>query len=170
MKFESSGTKFSETAPAKHVSPTNDKYVRPKTWSIQTTYLGGIVFFKKHGDVSSQKTLIFCTLRKEQHKLKGDCNSCWCLPEKIADISRRHHWLPNPCEMTSQKRPQKFHTDDASLPRFEQCFRQAEANFPRGATNQTQHLTTTIKMSLLYVFVIFVGLETIETLHIFIHI
>ena len=34
MKFESSGIKFTETAPVQHVSPTNDKYIRPKTLSI----------------------------------------------------------------------------------------------------------------------------------------
>ena len=38
------------------------------------------------------------------------------LPEKqTTDISRRHHWFPR--EMTSEKREQKFHTDDVSLPR-----------------------------------------------------
>ena len=69
-------------------------------------YLGGIVFFKKHGDVSSKKTFIFCTLRKEQHKLKGDYNSCWCQPEKIVDISRRQHWFPR--ELASENRPQNY--------------------------------------------------------------
>ena len=34
---------------------------------------------------------------------------------ETADISRRHHWFPG--EMTSEKRAQKFHIDDASLPR-----------------------------------------------------
>ena len=36
-----------------------------------------------------------------------------CLPEKIAYISWRNNWFP--CEITSDKRAQKFHTDDASL-------------------------------------------------------
>ena len=36
-------------------------------------------------------------------------------PEKTAKISRRHHWFPR--EMMSEKRLQKFHTDDMSLPR-----------------------------------------------------
>ena len=36
--------------------------------------------------------------------------------EKTADISRRHPSLVNPREMTAEKRAQKFHTDDASLP------------------------------------------------------
>ena len=34
-------------------------------------------------------------------------------PEK--NISRPHHWFPS--EMTSEKRAQKFHNDDVSLPR-----------------------------------------------------
>ena len=33
--------------------------------------------------------------------------------EKTADISRRHHWFPR--EMMTEKRAQKFHTDDALL-------------------------------------------------------
>ena len=36
-------------------------------------------------------------------------------PEKAADIWQRHHWFPR--EMTSEKRVQKFHTDDLSLAR-----------------------------------------------------
>ena len=36
-------------------------------------------------------------------------------PEKTVDISRRHHWFLR--EITSEKRAQKFHTDDMSLPR-----------------------------------------------------
>ena len=36
-------------------------------------------------------------------------------PEKTADIWRRYHWFPR--QMTSEKRAQIFHTDDASLPR-----------------------------------------------------
>ena len=34
MKFDSSGIKFTATAPVQHVSPTNDKHVRLKTKSI----------------------------------------------------------------------------------------------------------------------------------------
>ena len=41
-------------------------------------------------------------------------------PEKTADIWLRYHWFPR--QMTSEKRAQKFHTDDASLPRSGQCF------------------------------------------------
>ena len=36
-------------------------------------------------------------------------------PEKTANIWRRYHWFP--CQMMSEKRAQKFDTDDVSLPR-----------------------------------------------------
>ena len=36
-------------------------------------------------------------------------------PEKTANISQSHHWFPH--EMTCEKRAQKFHTYDVSLPR-----------------------------------------------------
>ena len=35
-------------------------------------------------------------------------------PEKTADIWRRYHWFSR--QMTSEKRAQKFHTDDADYP------------------------------------------------------
>ena len=38
-------------------------------------------------------------------------------PEITVDILRRYRWFPR--EMTFEKRAQKFHTDDASLPRFD---------------------------------------------------
>ena len=41
--------------------------------------------------------------------------------------------------MTSEKRAQKFHTDDALLPRFVWCFWLAEATFTRGTTNQKHY-------------------------------
>ena len=41
-------------------------------------------------------------------------------PEKSADILRRHHWFPR--QMTSEKRAQKFHTDDASLQNLGSAF------------------------------------------------
>ena len=59
-------------------------------------------------------------------------------PEKTAYILPRHNWFPR--EMMSEKRAQKCHNDDASLPRSGQCFRLAEANFPRGTTNQKHYL------------------------------
>ena len=42
-------------------------------------------------------------------------NSRMGQPAKTADIWRRYYWFPR--QMTSKKRAQKFHTDDASLPR-----------------------------------------------------
>ena len=49
--------------------------------------------------------------------------------EKTACISQRHHWFPR--EMTSEQRLQKFHTDDASLPRSGWC-RVISMEFLRG--------------------------------------
>ena len=51
--------------------------------------------------------------RKIQHCARAP--SCSSL-KKTADISGCHHWFP--CEMTSEKWVQKFHTDDVSLPSF----------------------------------------------------
>ena len=58
-------------------------------------------------------------------------------PEKKADISQRHHWFPR--EMTSEKRTQKFHTADASLPRSGSSFWLVvpRKNFP--STNQKHY-------------------------------
>ena len=36
------------------------------------------------------------------------------LEKKTADVWRHYHWFPR--QMTSEKRAQKFHTDDATLP------------------------------------------------------
>ena len=41
--------------------------------------------------------------------------------------------------MTSERREQKFHTDDASLPRSGKCFWLVESNFPRGTNNQKHY-------------------------------
>ena len=41
-------------------------------------------------------------------------------PEKTANIWRCCHWFP--LQMTFEKQAQKFHTDDASLPRSGWCF------------------------------------------------
>ena len=55
-------------------------------------------------------------------------------PGKTADIWRRYHWFPR--QKTSEKRAQKFHTDDASLPRSGYFFWLVESNFPCSTTNQ----------------------------------
>ena len=46
------------------------------------------------------------------------------------------HFATPPREMTSEKREQKFHTVDASLPRSGLCFWLVEANFRHDTTNQ----------------------------------
>ena len=38
------------------------------------------------------------------------------MPEKTANISWRRHWFPH--KMMSEEQVQKFHTDDASPPRY----------------------------------------------------
>ena len=63
------------------------------------------------------------------------CASVLKLPDRTAVISRRHLWFSR--EMTSEKRTQKDHTIDASLPRTGQCFWLVEANFqPIRSTTQ----------------------------------
>ena len=44
-----------------------------------------------------------------------------------------------PRQMTSEKRAQKLHIDDASLPRSGYCFWLVESNFPRGTTSQKHY-------------------------------
>ena len=57
-------------------------------------------------------------------------------PEQTADIWRRYHWFPQ--KMTSEKRAQKFHTDNASLPKSGQCFWLV---VPRGKFDSTKRST-----------------------------
>ena len=59
------------------------------------------------------------------------------LKKKTADISRPYNWFPH--KMTSEKRPQKLHTNDVLVLRSGQCFWLAEVSFPRGTTNQKHH-------------------------------
>ena len=61
----------------------------------------------------------------------------YAYPEKTDDNSRRHRCFPR--EITSEKWAQKFHTDDASLPRSGYHFWLVEANFPRDTTNQKHY-------------------------------
>ena len=51
--------------------------------------------------------------------------------------SRRHQRLFR--KMTSEKRAQKFYTDDASLPRSGYCFWRVETHLPLGTTNQKHY-------------------------------
>ena len=45
-----------------------------------------------------------------------DCPLYKTKPKKTAEILRRYHWLPR--ETSCEERAEKFHTDDATLPRF----------------------------------------------------
>ena len=64
------------------------------------------------------------------------CASVLKLPDRTAVISRRHLWFSR--EMTSEKRTQKDHTINASLPRSGQCFWLVEADFQPIRSTQTQ--------------------------------
>ena len=71
--------------------------------------------------------------------------SCWREKENttfyLAWENRRHFATPSTVSprKTSEKRAQKFLTDDASLPRSGQCFWLVEANFTSGTTNQKHY-------------------------------
>ena len=54
------------------------------------------------------------------------------LASKIADISWSEHWIPR--EMTSEKRAQKFHTDDAFIGYYSDL-----SSASRGTTNQKHY-------------------------------
>ena len=57
--------------------------------------------------------------------------------KKTDDISRCHHWFPR--EMTSDKRAQKFHTNDASLPRSGKFFWLVVPRRKFASTNQKHY-------------------------------
>ena len=59
----------------------------------------------------------------------------------LAWENRRHFATPPTVSprKSSEKRAQKYHKDDASLPRSGQCFWLVEANFTSGTTNQKHY-------------------------------
>ena len=63
----------------------------------------------------TSKHFVLLRLCQEIDSIKSARGTGISRPEKIADISRHQHWFPR--ETRSEKRAQKFHTDDASLPR-----------------------------------------------------
>ena len=71
--------------------------------------------------------------------------SCWTEKKNatfyLAWENRRHLVTPPIVypRKTSEKRAQKFHTDDASQPRSGQCFWLVEPNFTSGTTNQKHY-------------------------------
>ena len=81
------------------------------------------------------------------HK-KGDFRSV--LIKQPTFRNATHHWFPR--EMTSEKRAQKFHTNDASLPISGQCFWLVEENF-QAIRSTTPWYCRVIKMEFLYSFV-----------------
>ena len=76
--------------------------------------------------------------------LKESWVSCWTEKNTtffLAWENRRHFATPPTVSprKTSEKRAQRFHTDDASLPKSGQCFWLVEANFTSGTTNQKHY-------------------------------
>ena len=86
----------------------------PLSWSMEQAYLDLKEFW-----------VSYWTEKKTQHSTYG-----W--------ENRRHLATPPTISprKTSEKRAHKFHTDDASLSRSEQCFWLVQANFTSGTTNQ----------------------------------
>ena len=65
-----------------------------------------------------------------------------CVLDSFLAWENRRHFATPPTvspRKTSEKRAQKFHTDDASLPKSGQCFWLVEANFTSGTTNQKHY-------------------------------
>ena len=60
-------------------------------------------------------SLRLCSLVSLISELR-DCPLSKTKPEKIAEILPRYHWFPR--EISCEERAEKFHTDDATLPRF----------------------------------------------------
>ena len=96
-------------------------------------------FFKRRLDIEknlANRPLHVQFVQRTNGKVK--VRFTWSLkPEKTADIWRRYHWFSR--QMTSEKRAQKFHNDDASLPRAGWCFWLVESHFLCGTTNQKHY-------------------------------
>ena len=80
---------------------------RRYSWNLWTGVLWAEETARKHGQVG----------RGKREGRGGGCilHHSPLEPEKRANILRCHHWFP--AEMSPEKRAQKFHTDDESLPR-----------------------------------------------------
>ena len=79
--------------------------------------------------------------------------------------NRRHLATPPTISprKTSEKRAQKFHTDDALLPRSGQCFWLVEANFTSGTTNQKHYPDLGSDASLVWNFCVVVALRIVAS-------
>ena len=81
---------------------------------INRWVVAGIIFISgaKWGKLKAEVTDVICRIKNQRSNSKRE--GLVHLPDKTADISRRHHWFPR--ELTSEKRVHKFHTDDVPLP------------------------------------------------------
>ena len=112
----------------------SDKFHIAYTVLRKSTPAGKVFFSCK-----SQVWKFFCRLKKQnptyaQKTTTGGSSTAW----ENSRISRRHGWFP--CEMMSEERAQKFHTDDVSLPRSSRCFWLVMQRGKSASTNQKHHL------------------------------
>ena len=68
--------------------------------------------------IMSREVFFFLRLRSLVSLISElrDCLLSKTKPEKRAEILRRYQWFPR--EISCEERAEKFHTDDATLPRF----------------------------------------------------
>ena len=100
---------FSISLVHSHISDENVQIV-----FLKLSYISG------HSHISDENLLNFSSFLTSLRTLISLTLPYIFQPEKTANIWWRYHWLPR--QMTSEKLAQKFHADDASLPRSGQCF------------------------------------------------
>ena len=74
-----------------------------------------VLLFKKNFTLFGANCLVTSNHSESVKTARSAFASCLAKPEKTADVSWRHHRCPR--GMMSEKRAQKFNTDDASQPR-----------------------------------------------------
>ena len=74
-----------------------------------------VLLFKKNFTLFGANCLVTINHSESVKTARSAFVSCLAKPEKTADVSWRHHRCPR--GMMSEKRAQKFNTDDASQPR-----------------------------------------------------
>ena len=77
-----------------------------KSISLPLFHFMSSLEFQETFTETCEKSRSYTTMRRLNEYIRSQ-------PEKTANNWRGHHWFPR--QMTSEKRAQKFHTDDASL-------------------------------------------------------
>ena len=99
-----------------HICIRSSKYDSFHTFSFHLVSLPiGPFFKKKKFTLFGANCLVTINHSERVKTARSAFVSCLAKPEKTADVSWRHHRCPR--GMMSEKRAQKFHTDDASQPR-----------------------------------------------------